>query len=231
MAWYVFALVDAIPSGKPGMGLSGALAVRHLGNAFVIVERRADVPPAEFGTLQRHHAVVQQLSNRVPAILPVRFGTLLETDALEEALNEREDDIDEAFGIVRGRVQFTWRREVRGAKREVGGGRSEVGGPKFEVRGSKEAAISGAEYLRRAAHASRPSPPPAWKTVRSKVAPLVAVERYQPGTASMPDSLYHLVDRDSAIRYSTIADALRHTNPSLMMTGPWPPFAFAPELL
>jgi len=47
----------------------------------------------------------------------------------------------------------------------------------------------------------------------------------------MPGSLYHLVARDSSIRYATMGRALAHANPALTMTGPWPPFAFASEPL
>src|SRR5262249_26015890 len=110
MAWYVFALVDAMPSGRPGRGLSGPLAVRPMAGALLVVERRADVPPTEFGVLSAHHAVVADVAARVPAILPVRFGTLMEQADLEEALNERDDEIAEAFALVRNRTQFTWRR-------------------------------------------------------------------------------------------------------------------------
>jgi hypothetical protein len=67
--------------------------------------------------------------------------------------------------------------------------------------------------------------------VRRTLAPLIAAERYQAGGASAPDSLYHLVDRDVAKRYATAAAALRRDTPRLTMTGPWPPFAFAPEVL
>ena len=109
MAWYVFALVDAIPAGRAGKGLSGALSLRKLPGGFLVVERRADVPPVEFGSLKRHQDVVARLAKQVPAILPVRFGTLLETGHLEEALQERDEEIREAFALVRGRVQFTWR--------------------------------------------------------------------------------------------------------------------------
>jgi hypothetical protein len=60
---------------------------------------------------------------------------------------------------------------------------------------------------------------------------LVSVERYEPARAGVPDSLYHLVARDATRRYAAIAAALRHANPLLTTTGPWPPFAFVPDLL
>ena len=82
---------------------------------FAIVERRVDVPPAEFGTLKQHDVVVARLARDVAAILPVRFGTLLEWEEIEQALEERGDEIADAFDRVRGRVQFTWRARGPGA--------------------------------------------------------------------------------------------------------------------
>ena len=222
MSFYVFAVVDRPPSGRPGTGLRGALSLRRVGDAFAVVERRADVPPAEFGSLQRHQAVVKDLAERVPAILPVRFGTLLDGDALDEALHEREEDLADALNTVRGRVQFTWRRGKAGSKGPRGVGHSKA---------ASVSAVSGAEYLRRAARAAKPAPPAAWRPVRSKLAPLIVAEQYQPATGKIPDSLYHLVDRDASLRYTEIARALVHANDAFAMTGPWPPFAFVPALL
>lgn len=223
MPWYVFALVDEAPPGAKGKGLSGALGLRAVPGGFAVVERRADIPPVEFGSLQRHQDVVARVGSRVPAILPVRFGTLLDDEALDEALDERGEEIAQAFAAVRDRVQFTWRHERRGAKGERPRAASEVRAPVAE--------LSGAAYLRRAVQAAKPAPPAAWRTLRAKLGPLFADERYQPATAALRETLYHLVPRDAVVRYSTMAEALRHDNPMLTMTGPWPPFAFAPEVL
>jgi gas vesicle protein GvpL/GvpF len=221
MPWYVFALVDRPPAGRKGKGLSGALSLRRVPGGLAVVERRADVPPAEFGSLQRHQEVVADLASRVPAILPVRFGTLLDDDGLAEALAERDEEIERALAAVRDRVQFTWRRKTRRT--------SIFAAP--STRAGDAGAGPGADYLRRAARTSRPSPPPAWRTLRAKLSPLIAAEQYQPATATVPESLYHLVARDAVARYSTIADALRHADDKLTMTGPWAPFAFAPRVL
>jgi hypothetical protein len=230
MAWYVFALVDAVPSSRPGKGIGGALSMLPVGDAFAVVERRADIPPVEFGSLEKHQNVVNRIAAAVPAILPVRFGTLLERDALDDALTEREDELAGAFALVRGRVQFTWRK--RGAKSEAGGARSEAGGAKRGARDTfSSLGGSGTDYLRRAARAATPAPPAAWRALRSKLAPLFAAERYQPATATLPESLYHLVDRAASVRYATIGAGLCHGTSTLSMSGPWPPFAFAPELL
>jgi hypothetical protein len=230
MAWYVFALVDAVPASRPGKGIGGALSMLPIGEAFAVVERRADVPPVEFGSLEKHQDVVTRMASSVPAILPVRFGTLLERDALEEALVDRDDEIAAAFALVRGRVQFTWRK--RGAKRTAReGGRAAKRARSATPDTFSALAASGTDYLRHAARAAKPAPPAAWRALRSKLAPLVAAERYQPATATLPESLYHLVERASSVRYATLAAGLGHSTPAVTMSGPWPPFAFAPELL
>jgi len=229
MPWYVFALVDTVPGGHPGKGLTGNLSLRRVPSGLAVVERRADVPPIEFGSLQKHQGVVARLAERVPAILPVRFGTLLDTEALEEALEDRDEEIAEAFDAVRGRVQFTWRRKALKASRETTGSKKAAGTQ--AMKDAPGAAETGTEYLLRAARAASPAPPAAFRSLRSKLAPLVAVERYQPATPQLPASLYHLVEKSSAERYQVLAEAIAHANQRLAITGPFPPFAFVPELL
>jgi hypothetical protein len=218
MSWYVFALVDELPAGRPGRGLAGPLVSRKVPGGFAIVERRRDVPPAEFGTLKTHDAVVARLAEAVPAILPVRFGTLLEMEEIEEALQERDDEIADAFATVRARVQFTWR-----SARVLG----------TEARSAKAAAMTGVEYLRQAARAANPPPPAAFRRLRRGLRPLITAERYQPATPSLPDSLYHLVDRSCLERYRLLAEKLASASatPALRLSGPWAPFAFTPDLL
>jgi hypothetical protein len=229
MPWYVFALVDAAPSGAKGRGLSGPLALRPVPGGYAVVERRADVPPAELGSLERHHDVVTRIASRVPAIIPVRFGTLLDEEAIEEALDERGPDIAEAFDAVRDRVQFTWRRRVAGAHAAAAGKAGAGNLPALDA--GEVSGGAGAEYLRRAARAARPVPPAAWRTVREKLRSLISSERYQPAAGPRPEALYHLVARDTVARYTTIATALRDPKVGLTVSGPFPPFAFVPEVL
>ena len=230
MAWYVFALVDQIPSGRIGKGLTDALSVRKMSGGFLVVERRADVPPIEFGSLRKHQDVVARLAGVVPAILPVRFGTLLEAEHLEEALQERDEEIAEAFDLVRGRAQFTWRAAGRGSG--IGGRGSGIGG-RGSGGGGRGPAVpkSGAAYLRAAARAANPPPPAAFRALRTKLSPMIAGQRYQPATAAIPEALYHLVAKKHLARYAAAAAALAKTRSALTVSGPFPPFAFAPELL
>jgi hypothetical protein len=228
MAYYVFALVDQRPRGRAGAGLTGGLIARPIPGGFVIVERRADVPPVELGALKKHDSVVRRLADAVPAILPVRFGTLLEVESIEEALLDRDEEIGEAFDAVRNRQQFTWRRAAR-----IGRSASALRAARpGKAQGRGAIAASGTAYLRAAVQAARPpAAAPAFRAAREKLRPFVAVERYQPATSTLPDSLYHLVDRGSAARYRALAETLASASPLIRVTGPFPPFAFTPELL
>lgn len=229
MAWYVFALVDAIPAGRAGKGLSGTLSLRKLSAGFVVVERRADVPPVEFGSLKKHQDVVARLATQVPAILPVRFGTLLETGHLEEALADRDEEIVEAFDLVRGRVQFTWRIARRRPGPAVALATARVGGKAGAVK--RDRAASGTEYLRQAARAANPAPPPAFRALRTNLSRLIARQRYQPATSTIREAVYHLVERKNVDRYVAASALLTRTSPQLAVSGPFPPFAFTPDIL
>ena len=143
MPWYVFALVDVPPDGRLGRGLGGPLRARPSAGAYAIVERRADVPPAELGSLRAHQAVVSRLATAVPAILPVRFGTLLDDDALDETLAERDKDVADALALVRHRVQFTWRRGACGPAADV----STDAWPSARVRRAREVSGRGARSM------------------------------------------------------------------------------------
>jgi hypothetical protein len=226
MAWYVFALVDR-PPRSPGRGFTAALTAHAIAGIFVVAERRADVPPLEFDALQRHERVVERLAARVPAILPVRFGTLVTLDDLQEALGERGEEFREALARVRGCVQMTWRL---------------AGSPSKESKKSRDAsketpaeltASSGTEYLRRRAAAEHATMPAAMRPLRKAFAPLISTASFQPASATFPASLYHLVPKRALAEYRDVASRLQRAAPRrrLTLSGPWPPYAFTPEVL
>lgn len=229
MAWYVFALVDRAPRAGAGRGFRAPLAFRRIAGAFAAVERREDVPPIEFGVLRKHQAVVCRLARLVPAILPVRFGTLLESEEFQDRLSGRDDELAEAFGLVRNRVQFTWR--VAGGRRPPSARTLAPGDRGLERPAIDPSVVSGTAYLERLSAAARPSAPGAYRVVRRELAPLVAAERFQPQRIDAQDALYHLVEAAGVRRYLARAAPIRRANPRLSLTGPWPPFAFAAEAL
>ena len=89
--------------------------------------------------------------------------------------------------------------------------------------------MTGTEYLKRAA--AKAAPPAVFRAIREKTRPFVAAERYEAARASLPESLYHLVAREDVERYQQVAATLAAATPVTRVTGPFPPFAFTPELL
>jgi gas vesicle protein GvpL/GvpF len=218
MTWYVFALLDAVPSRRAGKGLAGPIAVRELGACYVAAERRADVPPVELGALKQHHAVVARLWKDVPAVLPVRFGTLLDEAEIAEVLEDKEEELSEAFDLVRGRAQFSWRAPA--AERRARSARII----------ERPEPMSGTEYLRRAARA--PTPPPRFTSIRRSLRPFIAAERYEASRPAVPETLYHLVDRKRIDAYLAAASRISSSSSRApALSGPFPPYAFVPELL
>ena len=216
MPWYVFALADRVPRVSAVRGFTSAVTFRPAAGLYAAVERRRDVPPPEMGSLQRHQHLVERLAARVPAILPVRFGTLLTADEIEESIEARREDIAEALDLVRDRRQMTWR--LRGSPQRQSSREAPV---PFD-------ALSGAEYLRRAAHPTSLSLPPGLRRVRTALGPLSAAER-QSSPREMARALYHLVDRALVDRYIAAAKPVRARDAQLTLSGPWAPYAFAPE--
>jgi len=232
MPLYVFALIDAVPAGASGRGLGSSLTFRRVAGVFAAVERRADVPPVEMGLLAAHQRIVERLADRVSAILPVRFGTLLTIDELEEALAERDEELADALDFVRGRRQMTWR--ARRAKGEGGAARSEGRGAigegreaRSEGRGAKS---PGTDYLLRAKEAATTTASPAFRSVRARIGPFAAAERYQRRTKALPESFYHLVDYTHVDHYKRAARQLLESTSLLTLSGPWAPYAFVPDL-
>jgi hypothetical protein len=122
MPLYVFALIDAAPAGPSGRGLGSSLTFRRVAGVFAAVERRADVPPVEMGSLAAHQRIVERLADRVSAILPVRFGTLLTIEELEESLTDRDEELTDDRGPrTEDRRPRTEGRGARGEGRRATG--------------------------------------------------------------------------------------------------------------
>jgi hypothetical protein len=71
----------------------------------------------------------------------------------------------------------------------------------------------------------------AFRALRPTLAPLAVRQRYQPGTPALPEAVYHLVDKADVDRYAAEAAAATKASPLLTVTGPFPPYAFAPQIL
>jgi hypothetical protein len=96
---------------------------------------------------------------------------------------------------------------------------------------SRAAARTGTEFLERARERSRRVPAEA-ATVRAEMSPYVKAERIASGERSGLVTLFHLVPLERLEAYRHRASGLQSVLPrhAVTVTGPWPVFAFAPEL-
>jgi hypothetical protein len=213
-ALYLYALLGSVPR-RPARGLR-ILAVAGLRVAAREVDGEAPPLPTETA-LRGHDATVRRLARSVDALLPFRFGTVvLGPEELRRRLAPRARELREVLALVAGREQMTLR--VFGSPKR-----------RSRPRVARPAGGPGTRYL--AARAGEHAVPEI-DPVRPALASVVRAERAERHrTPPLVASVYHLVDRGRSAAYRTAirraAGAVRGVR--LRVSGPWPPYAFAPE--
>ena len=214
-AVYVYALA---PHGLPSrMRLLGRqVRTVTIGDIDVVVGTPPARPEITTEALADQHALIVELASRVPALLPARFGSALTRAALRRVVEEHDDEIREAMDRVRGRRQMTVR--VFGAPAVP----HETGG----------AAVSGTAFLQRRRELAHFEPPEV-EEIRRALGTHAADERVETGERGLRVTVFHLVSNERIDAYLADAALLRRAlEPHrVVVTGPWPPFAFAPALL
>ena len=211
MPLYVLALTDT----DLGSWTTGTRRIHSedYSGVHVIHERRNTVPPMSDEELRAQHALVMTIAERAPAVLPARFGSLLAKRELTAAIARHHAEIVAALDQVRDHVQMTIR--VLGQRAPSTSGVA------------SEEPISGTEYLRRARLAAAPLTTTAGERMLAAVKPMVSAERREPGAGRLLATVYHLVDVHQVERYMKAAG---RPVPGVIVSGPWPPFAFSPRL-
>ncbi len=219
MKLYVYAFVD---TRLPRFRFRGrTVETVPVGDLFAAVDPQGRPPEITEKALCDQHDLVLELAGRADAILPARFGSLVDRGELEQIVARRHPQFISALALVRGREQMTVRligNDGAGAprRREI----ATVGGP-------------GARYLEaRRAAAGYPLPDAAQR-LTAAVRDLIVADKAEPGQAGVRAMLYHLIERGSGAAYCRVlAAASADAAPLLVkVTGPWPPFAFAPEVI
>ena len=176
---------------------------------YVIAERRETAPPVNEAELQRQHALVLRVSDAVPAVIPARFGSLLEARELAAVLRQRQDLIKTTLDHVRDSVQMTLR--IAGAAAPPAEGTP----------------TSGRDYLqRRRDELEPPAPAHAGDTLRELRALILDERRKMVERGIL--AVYHLVRRADVKEYRDTVTSIG--TPGIALSGPFAPFAFAPEL-
>ena len=213
---YVFALSRASARVPAAIGRHRLERIA-IGGIAAIAERRASMPILSERTLRDQHRVVVALHRHADALIPVRFGALLERAELERIVRLRRPALSRALARVRGRSQMT----IRAIAARPAAGLA------------ASAMTSGTAYLASRARAVRPAVPAPAEAVRQAVRALVAAESIEAGRGGVGVAINHLIRTRDADAY--IVRAQRAVTgdqaETLTLSGPWPPFAFAPEIM
>jgi hypothetical protein len=210
---YVYAL------SSPGLPRRLSVLGRRLnclsaGGVDAVVER-SRTPGRSLDDIQLQHRVVTQLAARAAALLPARFGSVLTERALRSLVAERQDEIHAALQQVRNCVQMTLR----------------VFGPPDPDGAAHPLSGSGTAYLaQRRARAHHQ--PPEVEVIRRELGTIAKAERTEMGERGVRLVVFHLVARGRVAQYRRRASVLQTALApyAVTVTGPWPAFAFAPEL-
>jgi hypothetical protein len=211
---YVYALVD-----EPARTLRISrhrISFLDFGGVHAAVEKRASSPELSEISLQAQHAIVARLADRFDAILPARFGSLVETSELARIIDMRRRLLEGALGHVRGQAQMTVR----------------LFGPEPRVRRAAATPLTGAAYLAGRQAAARTALPRAAQRVRDTVKPVVTAECIGQGRGQIRVVLHHLLPRGRASEYrKLVQEAARGAGVErVAVSGPFAPFAFVPDI-
>lgn len=218
MSLLLYAVADE-PSGVAGSeGVDGRplRAITHAGLTAVVGERPAELSRNAPALLAYEHALERLMADAT--ILPVRFGTALESPAdVERLLIDRRDDFEVSLGRVRGAVELTLLASVSAGEPD-----------------EDPSEGSGTAYMRRLLELRRRA-----QNVASEVKAAFAdvartasyVVRCDPEDAVAASFLVDDGDVDRFLdRLRELEDACEDA--SFVCTGPWPPYSFAePENL
>src|SRR4029450_13295071 len=75
----------------------------QLSGFYAAIERRAERLLVSESSLRTPHDIVTRLSDRIDAVVPARFGALIEEREFRDILAARRAVIQEALTLVRGR--------------------------------------------------------------------------------------------------------------------------------
>ena len=235
-AWYAYAVVGPV---APGLreALGDELDLVEGDGLGVVVSQ---VPLAEFGEdalpdrlndrawleekVRRHEDVLQSFVG-LTAVVPLRFGAIYrDLGDIRRLLAERTDFFEAALERLRGRVELgvkAWFDPARADRPPAAGGRAYLERRRGELSSARDAATAAAEGHERL----------------SALAVDSVVNRPQPRELTGREErmllngayLVPVGADDFAAEFARLADAHASRGVAYELTGPWPPYNFAPE--
>ena len=235
-ALWLYGVAAEPPPAPLGAGLAGeAIEAVACGRLVALAGEIAERPPLSRESLAAHDATVRRLAALSTALLPARFGESAPDEAaLCRALEPRSARLAEALALVEGAVQMTLR--VFGDRDSAGSAAAGLVEPaKAPAASPTEAAPGpGARYLdgRRRLLAERRALPEV-AALREALRPLLRAERVERHAAGhLLATAYDLVPRGEVAAYEEIVrrEAATLAPYRVVASGPWPPYAFAPDV-
>ena len=236
---YLYAVLGAVPSADAGAGLAGEpLRLLQCGEVLAIAGEMSEAPSIAPDALRAHDAVVRRLAESTDAVLPARFGMIARDEVvLCSRLEHAASSLREALARVAGREQMILRvfRDPAPSAGAPGTSASQdAPAPSADVAASATGG-PGARYLAERASARRAAAEvPELYALRPVLDRFVTAERVDRHDAPpLVASVYHLLARGEAAAYT---EAVEHAAADLhdvriTVSGPWVPYAFAPDAL
>src|SRR3954468_24085342 len=229
----LYAIAQGAPAG--GQGAQGEELRRLRCGALELVTGAAP-PPLSEADLRAHEAAVRAIAGACGSCLPARFGAAAaDEESLLSLLGAREPELAAGLALGRGRAQMS----LRGAREPelaealaLVRGREQMTLRVHVPAGAVAAGNEGGPGTRYLAERRRARAVPELDPLRAALAAWIRAERVERhgGETGLLASAYHLVDRGSAAAYQDAVEATPLAGLRASVTGPWPAWAFAPEL-
>lgn len=212
----VYAIVNSRSQTVRAGGAEALRMVRRGSIAAVVGDHPRSSAPTPTN-LRRYDRTMRALAGEFPAILPARFGTSIAEDELLFILSSRQTALTRALKAVRGRVQMTIRVVAPGERKDDGNE-----GAKRSFSGASR----GRDYLAGKARVARSVP--GFAPIRRAVARWIRDERVEHRAGV--SSVFHLIPRSSIDAYRrAVHTTAAATGVRLVISGPWPPYAFGAD--
>lgn len=214
---YVYAIAEAgAPARMRVLGRS--LRALGAGGVSLIVERSQDDYEISEESLRRQHAIVEALADRLDPMLPVRFGTVGTAADLQARTAVSAAPLRAALELVRGRAQMTVRIQLPAAS-------------PHPIVSESAAGLSGTDYLERR-RGEQASLRAVSRAVAAAAGPLIVDERVDLGRAPTRGTIFHLILKGDVAAYRRAVESCAGSlePATLVISGPFAPYAFAPHL-
>jgi Gas vesicle synthesis protein GvpL/GvpF len=225
MHLYLYAIADSLSDTSQFRGVGDEpLVLVRAGRLLVAGGWLEQIPALDRASLSAQDRVVRELHARAEALLPMRFGTTVDSEAeLERKIESLDPGLRDCLELVRGREQMTLR--VLRATGTAAGAR-DPDHPTSRTAGEADRG-AGASYLEARRTAAVPSE---ISGLTSAVHSLQRATRIERGRVEgLVATVYQLIDRGSSDAYRAAITQAAATLPALTirLTGPSPPYAFA----